>query len=330
MDNIESISILGAGSWGNTLAFVLGQNMPVILWDHDSKRVRKINKTRRFKKPVTLKYPDNVVISDDLSTIFQSRIIINAISLKGMEETFKKISQLNPSLEHIFVNGSKGIDSQNLKTPIEIMNEFLPKHPKAVISGPNLAKELIKAKPMVTEVAALDLNVAKLVQEKIANASLRVYINSDVKGVELCGALKNVIAIAAGASDALKLGDSAKASLITRGLHEMGRFLSLYGGKTETLMGPAGIGDLIATCSSNLSRNYRVGYHLAEGQKLTKIIRDLGEVAEGINTTNAVYQISHDKNIEMPIVEQIKKLLDGEASAVDAVLSLMKRPSKSL
>lgn len=328
MDSIESISILGAGSWGNTLAFVLGQSMPVILWDHDPKRVRKSSKTRRFKKPITLKYPDNVIITNDLSAILQSRIIINAISLKGMEETFGRIAELNPDLKHIFVNGSKGIDSQNLQTPIEIMNKFLPNHPKAVISGPNLAKELIKAKPMVTEVASTDLAIAKIVQEKITNPSLRVYTNSDVKGVELCGALKNVIAIAAGASDALKLGDSAKASLITRGLHEMGRFLNLYGGKAETLMGPAGVGDLIATCSSTLSRNYRVGYYLAEGQKLHKIIRDLGEVAEGINTTHAVYQIAHAKNIEMPIVEQIKKLLNDEANAVDAVLSLMKRPSK--
>lgn len=328
MDNIESISILGAGSWGNTLAFVLGQSMPVILWDHDPKRVRKSSKTRRFKKPVTLKYPDTVIITNDLNAVFQSQIIINAISLKGMEETFKKIAKLNPDLKHIFVNGSKGIDSLNLKTPVEIMNEFLPNHHKAVISGPNLAKELIRAKPMVTEVAAADLNIAKIIQEKIANPSLRVYTNSDVKGVELCAALKNVIAIAAGASDALKLGDSAKASLITRGLHEMGRFLSLYGAKAETLMGPAGIGDLIATCSSNLSRNYRVGYHLAEGQKLSKIIRDLGEVAEGINTAHAVYQIAHEKGIEMPIVEQIKKLLDDEINAVEAVLSLMKRPSK--
>ncbi len=324
----DTISILGAGSWGNTLAFVLGQNVPVILWDHDAKRVRRSNKTRRFKKPIKLKYPDQVLITNDLEQVLSSRIIINAVSLKGMEETFKKIADLKPAADRIFVNGSKGIDSHNLKTPIEIMNEFLPNHHKAVISGPNLAKELIKARPMVTEVAAQDLAIAKLVQERISNPTLRVYTNSDVKGVELCAALKNVIAIAAGASDALKLGDSAKASLITRGLHEMGKFLSLYGAKPETLLGPAGVGDLIATCSSTLSRNYRVGYYLAEGHKLHKIIRDLGEVAEGVNTAHAVYQIAHEKGIEMPIVEQIKKLLDEEIDAVTAVISLMKRPNK--
>jgi glycerol-3-phosphate dehydrogenase (NAD(P)+) len=285
-------------------------------------------KTRRFKKPVTLKYPDKVKITADLRELFFSKIIINAISLKGMEETYQRIAQLDISNEHIFVNGSKGIDSLNLQTPLEIIEQYLPNNPRAVISGPNLAKELIEAKPMITEVASSDIEIAKIIQARLANPSLRIYTNNDVKGVELCGALKNVIAIAAGASDALELGNSAKASLISRGLIEMGRFLELYGGKQQTLLGPAGVGDLIATCSSDLSRNYRVGYYLGKGKKLEDIIKKLGEVAEGVNTTHAVYQIAHEKNIEMPIVEQIKLLLDGEKDAVSAVLSLMQRPSK--
>ena len=245
-----------------------------------------------------------------------------------MEQTYQKIAQLDISDEHIFVNGSKGIDALNLQTPLEIIEQYLPNNPRAVISGPNLAKELIQAKPMITEVAAEDIEIAKIIQARLANPSLRIYTNNDVKGVELCGALKNVIAIAAGACDALDLGESAKASLISRGLIEMGRFLELYGGKQETLLGPAGVGDLVATCSSNLSRNYRVGYYLSKGKKLEDIVKKLGEVAEGVNTTHAVYKIAHEKNLEMPIVEQIKLLLDGEKNAVDAVLSLMQRPSK--
>ena len=319
---------MGTGAWANTLAFLLGQTYPVILWSHCEKKARRIAKTRRFKKPATLKYPDKVKISSDLRELFFSKIIINAISLKGMEQTYQKIAQLDISDEHIFVNGSKGIDALNLQTPLEIIEQYLPNNPRAVISGPNLAKELIQAKPMITEVAAEDIEIAKIIQARLANPSLRIYTNNDVKGVELCGALKNVIAIAAGACDALDLGESAKASLISRGLIEMGRFLELYGGKQETLLGPAGVGDLVATCSSYLSRNYRVGYYLSKGKKLEDIVKKLGEVAEGVNTTHAVYKIAHEKNLEMPIVEQIKLLLDGEKNAVDAVLSLMQRPSK--
>ncbi|MDA1021361.1 MAG: NAD(P)-dependent glycerol-3-phosphate dehydrogenase [Cyanobacteria bacterium] len=328
MINGESISILGTGSWANTLAFLLGQSYPIILWGHDEQKIRRIAKTRRFKKPATLKYPDNVKITAELRQVFFSRIIINAISLKGMEETYQKISLMDIDSSHIFVNGSKGIDSNNLQTPLEIISKFLPNNPRAVISGPNLALELIQAKPMVTEVASADIEIAKIVQAKLSNPSLRIYINNDVKGVELCGALKNIIAIAAGASDALELGESTKASLMCRGLHEMGRFLEFYGCKSSTLMGPAGIGDLVATCSSALSRNYRVGYYLSKGKTKEEIIKKLGEVAEGINTTYAVQQIAQDKNIDMPIVEQIKRLLDGEIDAVTAVLSLMQRPNK--
>jgi glycerol-3-phosphate dehydrogenase (NAD(P)+) len=324
----EQISIIGAGSWGNTLAFLLGQQQKVILWDHNPSRVRIMNKTRRFKKPIKHKYPDNVLITSNLGDVLDSRIIINAVSLKGMAEVFANLKMIGLRKDHILVSASKGIDSTNLKTPTEIIDSFCPDNPKAVISGPNLARELIKGQPMVTEVAAHDPEIASLVQEKILSATLRVYINNDVKGVELCGALKNVIAIAAGCSDGLKLGESAKASLITRGLKEMGIFLKLYGCKSETLLGPAGVGDLVATCSSNLSRNYRVGFLLTEGKKLDWIIEKLGEVAEGVNTTHAVYKICQENNLEMPIVEEIKKLLDDEITPVDAVLNLMKRPIK--
>ena len=328
MPEKEQISILGSGSWGNTLAFLLGQNQKVILWDRDVGRVRRANKTRRFKKPVTKKYPDNVVITSDLKEALESRIIINCVSLKGMAEVFSNISILKPGKDKIFVNASKGIDSINLQTPTEIIKNFCKDVTVAVISGPNLAKELIEGQPMVTEIAAKDPKIAELLRDQIISPTLRVYTSTDIKGVELCAALKNVIAIAAGVSDSLKLGESAKASLITRGLKEMGDFLKLYGCQAETLLGPAGIGDLIATCSCNLSRNHRVGFSLGEGKKLNQIISKLGEVAEGVNTAKAIHKICLEKKIQLPIVQQIYKLVEGEITAVDAVLSLMKRPVK--
>jgi glycerol-3-phosphate dehydrogenase (NAD(P)+) len=322
----EQISILGSGSWGNTLAFLFGQNHKIILWDRNPGRVRILNKTRRFKRPIKHKYPDNVLITNDLKEALTSKIIINAISLKGMEEVFAEIAKFKIKNDIVFVNASKGIDSHNLQTPSEIIHTYLPNNPQAVISGPNLAKELIKGKPMVTEIASHDIRIAEKLQQELNNPSLRIYINDDVKGVELCAALKNVMAIAAGSADALKLGDSAKASLITRGLNEISKLLEIYGCNPKTIMGPAGIGDLIATCSSTLSRNYRVGFFLAEGKKLNDIVKNLGEVAEGINTAHAVYKICQEKNIQLPIAEQVKKLVDGEVSAVEAVINLMTRP----
>ena len=326
LDN--SISILGSGSWANTLAFLLGQNHPVILWDHNASRVRRANKTRRFKKPITQKYPDQVTVTNDITDTLKSKIIINAVSLKGMAEVFGQLCLLKPSTEIIFLNAAKGIDAQNLKTPSEIIETFCPDNPIAVISGPNLAKELIKGKPMVTEVASKNMEAASFVQQSLNNPSLRIYTNQDIKGVELCGALKNVMAIAAGASDALGLGESAKASLVTRGLNEIGAFLKFYNCEEKTLLGAAGVGDLVATCASNLSRNYRVGYYLAEGKKLEDVQKKLGEVAEGVNTVNAVHKICEEKKISMPISEQIYKVINKEIGVVDAVVNLMKRPVK--
>lgn len=322
------IGILGAGAWANTLAYLLGQEHKIILWDRNHGRVRRANKTRRFKKPITQKYPDNVTLSSDISDLGQTDIIINAIPLGAMHEVILQLALRNIDPKIILINASKGISTQDLKTPSEIIKEFLPSNPIAVISGPNLAKELIQGKPMVTEIASADINIANQLREILLSPTFRVYANSDLKGVELCAALKNIIAIASGASDALKLGESAKASLITRGLHEIGKILELYKCQSSTLLGPAGLGDLIATCSSPLSRNYRVGFALAEGKKLENIIKHLGEVAEGVNTTIAVRKISKENNLELPIMTEVYKIINQEISAVDAVLNLMRRPLK--
>lgn len=320
------IGILGAGSWGNTLAFLFAQNHKVILWDRDESKIRRLNKTRRFKRPTEQKHPDNVTFSSELSDLKKADLIINAISLKGIEDVFLNLKKQKISENVIFINGSKGVDLKTLKTPSEIIESIFPKNPVAVLSGPNLAKELIKGKPMVTEVASKDIEIAKKIRKLLINPTLRIYISTDLKTIELCGALKNVIAIAAGCSDGLELGASAKASLITRGLSEISKFIALYNGDPNTLMGAAGIGDLIATCSSELSRNYRVGLYLSKGKSIEEIKNTLGEVAEGINTCFAVQKICSEHNLDLPIVGEIKKVLNKEISTVDAVLNLMSRP----
>lgn len=320
------IGILGRGSFGNALSFLFGQNNNVVIWDHNQSRARAIQKTRRFKKPITQKYPDNVEISSELEDLLGCDLIINALSVKAIDEVFEKLKELNLSEKAIILNGSKGIEVKSLLRPSEIIRSKLPNNPIAVLSGPNLAKEIVLGKPMVTVVASEDINIAKQVQAILHEPTLRVYTNTDIVGVELAGALKNIIAIAAGCIDGLELGESAKASLLSRGLAEMSKFMSYYGADNATLLGAAGVGDLIATSVSDMSRNYRVGFNLAKGKKPDEIIEELGEVAEGVSTTYAIYSICKEKNIHMPIAEQLKEVLDGELSTVDAVLNLMNRP----
>ncbi len=327
--NKTNIGVLGAGSWGNTLAFLLGQKIDreITLWAHDPAKVRRLQKTRRFKQPLVQKYLDSITITNNLRDLSGCEIIVSTIPLKAIAEVFSSLRELRCiKPETIIVTGSKGIEPTSLKSPSAIIASYLDRNPIAVFSGPNLAREMIKGKPMLALVASKDLAVAERIQKIMSGPTLRIYTSTDVIGVELCAALKNVIAIAAGCLEGLELGESAKASLITRGLDEMGRFLKLYNADEETLLSPAGIGDLIATCSSSLSRNYRVGLLLAKGKSLADSIHQIAETAEGINTCHAVYRICQEKGIQLPIMEQIKKILDAEISPIEAVLNLMNRP----
>lgn len=325
---MEKVAVLGSGAWGNTLAFLLAQNREIILWDHNSSRVRRINKTRRFKKPVTQKYLDSITLSSNIKDVADCDLIVSTVPLKAIAEVFSALQEIQLNKNCVIVNGAKGIEVASLKTPSELIAQFLPENPFAVFSGPNLAKEMIKGKPMIAVVASSNPKTSEFAAEIMSGPTLRIYQSNDVKGVELCAALKNVIAIASGCIDGLELGESAKASLITRGLLEIGVFLEKYGScqsYEKTLLSPAGMGDLIATCSSNLSRNHRVGFFLAKGKNLDDITSSIGEVAEGIHTCHAVHRICQQENIQLPIFQEIKKLLDNEITAVDAVLNLMSR-----
>ncbi len=329
LEQNQKIGILGAGAWGNTLAFLLGQKAgrEIILWDYDPRRVRKLKATRRFKKPLVQKYLDSITISNNLRDLSTCPIILNTIPLKGIAEVFSALKEIRAISEDvIIVSGSKGIEPTTLKTPSEIIRQYFPKNQIVVFAGPNLATEMIRGKPMLAVAASSDIKIAELIQQEFSGPTLRVYSSTDIRGVELCAALKNVMAIAAGCIDSLELGESAKASLITRGLHEMGKFIALYDTDPCTLLSPAGVGDLIATCSSNLSRNHRVGFLLAKGKKLRDIVASIGEVVEGVNTTHAVYRICQERGLELPIIAQVKKILDGDVTPVEAVLNLMSRP----
>jgi glycerol-3-phosphate dehydrogenase (NAD(P)+) len=231
--------------------------------------------------------------------------------------------------DELILHATKGIESGTMKRMSEILTEELPCKRIGVISGPNLAHEIAKGEPAATVVASAFSEVCEAGRALLMNQHFRVYSASDVIGVEWSGTLKNILAIASGALDAMKLGWNARAMLITRGLAEMVRFGLAMGAEESTFLGLAGVGDLLATCSSPLSRNYRVGYRLGQGESLSAILADLGSTAEGVSTTQSVWEFASKRKIIMPITEGVFHLLEGKASAKEVLEGLMVRPASS-
>ncbi|MDJ0796766.1 MAG: NAD(P)H-dependent glycerol-3-phosphate dehydrogenase [Calothrix sp. MO_167.B12] len=299
------IAVLGAGAWGTSLATIaLANGHYVNIW------------TRRG----SLSLADAVKDVD---------IILSAISMKGVREVISQLQGLTLSPQIIFVSATKGLDSQTTSTPCQLWQEAFPDHPVVVLSGPNLSQEIQRGLPAATVVASNIASAAEMVQWVFSSNRFRVYTNSDRLGVELGGTLKNVIAIAAGVCDGLQLGTNAKAALVTRGLTEMVRIGIHWGAKQETFYGLSGLGDLLATCNSPLSRNYQVGYQLAGGRTLTEILTNLPGTAEGINTTEVLLQRCQQQNISMPITEQVYRLLQGQVTPKQALEELMLRDTKA-
>lgn len=304
MTNPKSVVILGAGAWGSALATVATANdHQVRLW------------SRRG--------------SETLAAVLEGAdIILSAVSMKGVRDVISQVQSLPFSQEIIFVTATKGLDLQTTYTPSQIWQEAFPKNPVVVLSGPNLSQEIQQELPAATVVASSITSAAEVVQLVFSSNRFRVYTNADPLGVELGGTLKNVIAIAAGVCDGLQLGTNAKAALVTRGLTEMVRIGIHWGAKPETFYGLSGLGDLLATCNSPLSRNYQVGYQLGCGKTLTEILAHLQGTAEGINTTEVLMVRSKQQNISMPITEQVYRLLQGEITPRQALEELMLRDIK--
>jgi glycerol-3-phosphate dehydrogenase (NAD(P)+) len=297
------ITIIGAGSWGATLAILPQKNgYEVKLW------------SRHYEESLE-------------STLIDTEMIISAVSMSGVNSIAEQIKNIISS-ETILVTATKGLDTITTNTPSQIWQKTLPKNPIVVLSGPNLAKEIQKGLPAATVVASHNIQAAETVQKIFSSPVFRVYTNNDPLGVELGGTLKNVMAIAAGCCDGLQLGTNAKAALLTRGLTEMIRIGNHWGAKTETFYGLSGLGDLLATCNSSLSRNYQVGYQLAQGKKLGQILTDLQGTAEGVNTTQVLMQKATSEKIYVPIAYQVARLLKGEITPQTAVEALMLRENK--
>jgi glycerol-3-phosphate dehydrogenase (NAD(P)+) len=302
--NPKLVAILGAGAWGSALASLASANgHEVRLW------------SRRSSATLA-----QVVKNAD--------ILLSAISMKGVQAVAEELKSIPLAFESIFVTATKGLDPQTTSTPSQIWQAAFPHHPVVVLSGPNLSKEIQQQLPAATVVASNDTWAAEVVQDIFNSSRFRVYTNSDALGVELGGTLKNVIAIAAGVCDGLHLGTNAKAALVTRGLTEMVRVGNSWGAKTETFYGLSGLGDLLATCNSSLSRNYQVGYQLAQGKTLPEIIAHLEGTAEGVNTTQVLMQRAQKHNIYVPITQQVYRLLQGEITPQQALDELMLRDTK--
>jgi glycerol-3-phosphate dehydrogenase (NAD(P)+) len=304
MTNPKCVAILGAGAWGMALAnLAAGNGHEVRVWSRQGSQTLE------------------AVIKD-------VQIILSAISMTGVRDVASQIRSFALSPETIFVTATKGLEPQTTCTPSQIWQTIFPNHAVVVLSGPNLSKEIQMELPAATVVASNIPTAAEIVQLIYSSHRFRVYTNADPLGVELGGTLKNVIAIAAGVCDGLQLGTNAKAALVTRGLTEIIRVGNDWGAKTETFYGLSGLGDLLATCNSPLSRNYQVGYQLAGGKTLPEILANLQGTSEGVNTCRVLMQRAKQQNIPVPITEQVYHLLQGDITPQQALDELMLRDIK--
>lgn len=255
-------------------------------------------------------------------------VVVSAISMKGVAELARQVQEIGLPAAAIIVSATKGLDPASGQTPAQIWQAMFPGHAIAVLSGPNLSKEIERGLPTATVVSSRDRAAAEKVQTVFSSERFRVYTNQDPLGTELGGTLKNVIAIAAGVCDGLNLGTNAKSALLTRALAEVIRIGTHLGAQPETFFGLSGMGDLLATCSSALSRNYQVGFGLAQGKSLEQILAELQGTAEGVSTTHVLISLAERKGIAVPIAWQVHQLLNSKITPQQAVEALMERDLK--
>ncbi|MGG0655578.1 NAD(P)H-dependent glycerol-3-phosphate dehydrogenase [Rummeliibacillus pycnus] len=330
---MNRVAVLGAGSWGTSLAIVLAENgHNTLLWSHRKEQANEINIQHTNAKylPSTI-LPNNLKATSDIAeAVEHAEIIVMAVPTKGIRETCQKMLQTLDK-EILFVHVSKGIEPNTLLRISEIMREEIPAkyiEDIVVLSGPSHAEEVVQHHPTTVAAACENIESAEKIQDLFMNQYFRVYTNQDVVGVEIGGALKNVIALAAGAVDGLGFGDNAKAALITRGLAEISRLGVKMGANPLTFAGLAGMGDLIVTCTSVHSRNWRAGNMLGKGLTLDEILEQMGMVVEGVRTTKAAHQLSEKYDVSMPISEALYSVLFNGEDPHESVEKLMLREKK--
>lgn len=329
----ETLTVLGAGSWGTALSIVLADNgHNVRLWSYSKEQVEKINKTNMNEDYLpNVLLPKSIHAYDNLAEAVNGvKIVVVAVPTKAIREVMQKLIQhlIDPvTIVHV----CKGIEPGSLKRVSEMITEEVPDEllkDIVVLSGPSHAEEVSIHHPTTVVVSSKNFQSCEMVQDLFMNPNFRVYTNPDVVGVELGGALKNIIALAAGISDGLGYGDNAKAALMTRGLAEIARLGTKMGANPLTFSGLTGIGDLIVTCTSVHSRNWRAGNALGKGEKLDDILKNMGQTVEGVRTTKAANQLAEKYEVKMPITAILYKVLFENMNPKEAVDALMTREKK--
>ena len=332
---MSRIGILGGGSWGTALAIVLSRarrKHDISLWVRDSvlaELIRRYRENRNYL-PGQLLIPEISVTCKIPEAISGAQIVIGAIPTAYARSVYSAAAA-SVSPRSVFVSAAKGLEPATHKRMSEVLLEvFSPKFVSrlAVLSGPSFAAEVARGEPTAVVLASGDAVLAAKLQEEFVAPNFRLYTNDDVLGVELAGAMKNVIAIAAGVCQGLGLGSNPLAALITRGLAEMSRLAAAQGAQPETLTGLAGLGDLVLTCTGTLSRNRQVGIELGKGRALAEILGGMRMVAEGVGTTNALLELARDTKIELPITQQVATILHAGKPPRDAIREIMERPQK--
>ena len=327
---MKNLSIIGGGSWGTALAIILAPRFShVKLWAYESDLAERMQQGRRNDVYLpTSEIPTNVAITSSLeAALAEAEIVLGVMPSHLARAMYERMRPyIKPQM--IFVSATKGLENHTLLRVSEVVREVLGTDAVGVISGPSFAKEVARSEPTALVAASNDPAIATAVQNAFSGPTFRVYTSSDPIGVEIGGSIKNVVAIGAGVLHGMGLGHNAMAALITRGLAEMTRLAVAMGGRQQTLSGLAGLGDLVLTCTGDLSRNRTVGVELAKGRKLDEIVSSMKMVAEGVKTTDAAVDLAKRFAVEMPIAEQMFQMLHFGSSPQEAIRRLMERSLK--
>jgi len=337
MRKYKKVVVIGAGSWGTALAILLaGNGFNVTLWGHRQDHIEELKRDRENRKYLPgIIFPKNIHVEERISKAVESAVfIIFAVPSQAFREIFKRISSL--ILKNCFlISAIKGVENETLLTITQVIKEVILDKTEnnfefniGVISGPSFAKEVSLGLPTAVTIAFNNEQATVEVQKIFCNDYFRVYASRDVLGIEICAATKNIIAIASGICDGLGYGLNTRAALITRGLAEIKRLGEKFSAKEQTFSGLSGLGDLILTCTGDLSRNRLVGIKLGSGKTITEIVNEMTMVAEGIKTTKSIYDLAKKHKIEMPIVEQVYEIIYNNKDCSRAVEDLLKRVAK--
>ena len=325
----KKVAVIGGGSWGTTVAHLCSYNAPTTIFARRPEVVSGINENHENPRylPGLPLHPELRAVDELEAAVDGADVVVMGVASAGFAETL-------PALAAVIGDGvpvvslAKGLDRNTGRRMSELICEVLPDHPVGVLSGPNLAKEVLAGKAAATVISFEDIDIATQLQGLFATDRFRVYTNPDLVGCELGGALKNVIAIAAGMADGLGAGDNTRAAVITRGLAELTRLGVAMGGQASTFMGLAGMGDLMATCISPQSRNHTVGVELGKGRQLDEIIAEMNQVAEGVKSAPVVTALGKSHGVDLPIAEEIRAVVEDGRTAKEVYRGLLQRPAQ--